>query len=70
MGDVHAEIEVQQSAGQMRARSDAGGRILHLVLVGLHVSNQLLQVVHRQAFAGDQDARGFGHQGDRLEVGD
>ena len=67
--DLDAHRHVEQHAGQVRARADAGRAELHLGVVGLHVGDEFLQVVDRQVLAGEQDARRFRRQPDRLEIG-
>jgi len=42
------------SAGQMCRPANAGGAELHLVLIGLQVGDQLLQIVRRQAVPSNQ----------------
>ncbi len=70
MGDVGADREIEQHAGKVRARADAGGAELRGAHIGLQVGDEPLEVVGRQALARDQRTRRFRHQADRLEVGD
>ena len=53
----------------MRRPADTRGAELHLVLIGLHVGDQLLQVVRRQAVAPDQHERQVDGEHDRDEIG-
>ena len=53
----------------MRAGADAGRAELHLAFVCLDIGDELLEIVHRQVLAGNQDAWRFRYQSDRLEIG-
>ena len=60
---------LNRTQGRVRAGADAGRAELHLALVRLDVGDELLEIVHRQVLAGDQDAGRFRDQSDRLEIG-
>jgi hypothetical protein len=53
----------------MRRPADTRGAELHLVLVGLHVGDQLFQIARRQAVAPHQHGRHLDGEHDRDEIG-
>ena len=61
-------VKLNSAQGRCVPEPTPAERVLHLVLVRLHVGDQLLQIVHRQALARDQEARRFRDHPDRLEV--
>ena len=69
MRDVDSDDVVENHASEMSRRPRARRTVLHPGLVGLGVGDKLLEIVHRQVFAGDQRNRRFGDQGHRREVG-
>ncbi|HZL39508.1 MAG TPA: hypothetical protein VFC45_04425 [Pseudolabrys sp.] len=72
-GHVHrlfADRGIDQRAAQMRGRADPGGTELHLGVVRFDVSDEFLEVRHRQILARDQHHRLLGDQADRREIAD
>ncbi len=69
VGDVHPHLEVEQHARQVGAGADSGRAELHLALIGFDIGDELLEVRNRQVLAHDQDARRFGREPHRGEVG-
>ena len=68
VGDVHAEHGVEQDAAHMRGGAGARRGELDLVLVRLHVGDELLHRVGRQVLRHDDDARRLDREAKRREV--
>ena len=65
---LRADDPVEHQAGGEEDRADAGVRLVELAGVGLHVGDELLEVLRREVLLGGDDDREAGDQPDRLKI--